>query len=160
MSTLSSLAVKQRLSAIMEALSRAAVAEICELVDGSYSRLCTELERTQRENEDLKKKLHVIEAIVVRCDGSGEGGKASEPGELVLGLDAESGRREPRRRSEGDRDAVAPPGGAAEEPEVTVVQLDEVNSWKSEQSLLSFIICLLLVSLKSHAAPSGDMNEK
>lgn len=130
MSALSSLAVKQRLSAIIEALSRAAVAEICELVDGSYARLCTELERTQRENEDLKKKLHVIEAIVVRCDSSGDRGKVTESEELVPALDAESGQKEPRRRSEGDR-------GATEEPEVTVVQLDEVNSWKPEQSLLS-----------------------
>lgn len=142
MSALSSLAVKQRLSAIMEALSRAAVAEICELVDGSYSRLCTELERTHRENEDLKKKLHVIEAIVVRCHGSGEGGKAVEPEELVPGLDAEGGHKERRRRPESDRDAVAPVTGATEDPEVTVVQLDEVNSKEPAQFLLSFIIYL------------------
>lgn len=149
MSALSSLAVKQRLSAIMEALSRAAVAEICELVDGSFARLCTELERTQRENEDLKKKLHVIEAIVVRCDGSGDGGKKAEPEELVPGLDAKSGgqkERQRRRRSEGDRDAVAPPGGATEKPGVTVVQLDEVNSWNPKQSLFLLMISLLLLS--------------
>lgn len=142
MSAFSSRAVKQRLSAVMEALSRAAVAEICGLVDESYARLCAALERTQRENEDLKKKLHVIEAIVVRCDGSGPvAGKGAEPEELVPGLAAESGHEEQRRQPEGGRDAAAPSGGATEEPEVTVV-LDEVNKWEPES--LSSIICVLL----------------
>lgn len=127
MSALSSQAVQQRLSAIMEALSRAAVAEICELVDGSFARLCTELERTQRENEDLKKKLHVIEAIVVRCDGRGGGGKTVEPEDLTPGLAAEGGQKAPRRRAEDGRDVATRPGGTAEEPEVTVVQQEEVN---------------------------------
>lgn len=136
MSALSSQAVQQRLAIIMDALSRAAVAEICELLNGSYARLCTELERTQRENEDLKKKLHVIETIVVRCDVGG-GGNTTEPEELAPGLAAEGRQKEPRRRAEDGRDvAAAHPGGAAQELEVTVVQQEEVNTWKPDASRL------------------------
>lgn len=141
MSALSSQAVQQRLAIIMDALSRAAVAEICELLNGSYARLCTELERTQRENEELKKKLHVIETIVVRCDGGGGGGgggrNTTEPEELAPGLAAEGRQKEPRRRAEDGRDvAAAHPGGAAQELEVTVVQQEEVNTWKPDASRL------------------------
>lgn len=151
MSAFSSQAVQQRLFAIMEALSRAAVAEICELVDGSYARLYVELERTQRENEDLRKKLHVIESIVVR-GGNGGGEKGAEPEERAPGSVAESGLKEPQQQpTEDRRDAAARVGGAAEEPEVPVVHREEVNRWNPvmiiiDLSLKSFNSVIILES--------------
>lgn len=108
----------------MEALTRAAVAEICELVDGGYALLQMEISRKQRENEDLRKKLHLIESIVVRGGG---GGKAAEPEELAPDSDGEGEQPEQRQRAEDARDAAADAGGAGE-AEVTVVLREEVNT--------------------------------
>lgn len=55
-----------QLSSIMETLTKAAVAEICELVDDSYAVLQLEISRSHRENEALKMKLELIETIIVR----------------------------------------------------------------------------------------------
>lgn len=125
MSVLSSKALQERLSAIMEALTRAAVAEICELVDGGYALLQMEISRKQRENEDLRKKLHLIESIVVR--GGGGGGKAAEPEELAPDSDGEAEQPEQRQRADDARDAAAEAGGGGE-AEVTVVLREEVNT--------------------------------
>lgn len=63
----------------MAALTKAAVAEICEVVDEGYAVLQLEITRSHRENEDLKKKLHLIESIVVRgSSGGGGGGEAAD----------------------------------------------------------------------------------
>ncbi|KAI4891445.1 hypothetical protein NFI96_025135 [Prochilodus magdalenae] len=73
-----------QLATIMETLTRAAVAEICELVDDGYAILHTEISRHQKENEELRRKLQLIESIVAargygderaasrdsRCDGA------------------------------------------------------------------------------------------
>lgn len=73
-----------QLATIMETLTRAAVAEICELVDDGYAVLHIEISRHQKENEELRRKLQLIESIVaargfsdettvardVRCDSS------------------------------------------------------------------------------------------
>uniref|UniRef100_A0A8C1JWP7 Si:dkey-7l6.3 n=1 Tax=Cyprinus carpio TaxID=7962 RepID=A0A8C1JWP7_CYPCA len=73
-----------QLATIMETLTRAAVAEICELVDDGYAVLHIEISRHQKENEELRRKLQLIESIVAargysdeqtvardgRCDGS------------------------------------------------------------------------------------------
>lgn len=74
----------------MGALTKAAVAEICEVVDEGYAVLQMEITRSHKENEDLKKKLHLIESIVVR--GSGEA-KAAEvvPGEPQQQREVERG---------------------------------------------------------------------
>ncbi|KAL1281984.1 hypothetical protein QQF64_000787 [Cirrhinus molitorella] len=45
----------------MEVLANAAVAEICKLVEDSYTELQLEISQTQKENSLLKKKLKVIE---------------------------------------------------------------------------------------------------
>lgn len=129
MSALSSKALQERLSAIMEALTRAAVAEICELVDGGYALLQMEISRKQRENEDLRKKLHLIESIVVR----GGGGKAAEPEELSPDSDGEGEQPEQRQRAEDARDAAADAVGAGA-TEVTVVLREEVNSEPNTRS--------------------------
>ncbi|XP_060899739.1 uncharacterized protein LOC132978554 [Labrus mixtus] len=64
------------LGVIMGALTKAAVLEICGLVEDGYAVLQMEISRSHKENEDLRKKLHLIESIVVR--GS-SGGKTAEP---------------------------------------------------------------------------------
>ncbi|CAM4589059.1 hypothetical protein PO909_031325 [Leuciscus waleckii] len=53
-----------QLATIMETLTRAAVAEICELVDDGYAVLHIEISRHQKENEELRRKLQLIESIV------------------------------------------------------------------------------------------------
>ncbi|XP_028283190.1 myoneurin-like [Parambassis ranga] len=72
MAVLSSRALHEQLSVIMDALTKAAVAEICQAVQEGYALLQLELTRSHKENQDLKKKLHLIESIVAR--GSGGGG--------------------------------------------------------------------------------------
>ncbi|XP_059201317.1 zinc finger and BTB domain-containing protein 34-like [Centropristis striata] len=76
MAVISSKALHEQLCIIMGALTKAAVAEICELVDEGYAVLQLEISRSHKENEDLKKKLHLIESIVLR--GS-SGGKEAAP---------------------------------------------------------------------------------
>ncbi|XP_047198061.1 zinc finger protein interacting with ribonucleoprotein K-like [Hippoglossus stenolepis] len=120
MSALTSKALQEQLSAIMAALTAAAVAEICELVDEGYAELHLEISRSHRENEDLKQKLHLIESIVVR--GSGGGGKAAEP--------------EVEAAAEVSHEAGTPPrrdGGAAglqreELPEVVLIKDEDSDS--------------------------------
>lgn len=59
-------AFHSQLTSIMEALTRAAVTEICELVDESYAVLQLELSRSHQENEALRRKLELIESIIAR----------------------------------------------------------------------------------------------
>ncbi|XP_048867629.1 adult enhancer factor 1-like [Brienomyrus brachyistius] len=71
-------AFQAQLSSIMEALTKAAVAEICELVDDGYAVLHLEISRSQEENEALKRKLEMMELRMARRCGtkSGELGSA------------------------------------------------------------------------------------
>ncbi|TNM97651.1 hypothetical protein fugu_013897 [Takifugu bimaculatus] len=64
MAALSSRVLQEQLSAIMGALTKAVVAEICELVDEGYALLQMEISRSRKENQDLKNKLHLIESIL------------------------------------------------------------------------------------------------
>uniref|UniRef100_A0A3P8RYZ1 C2H2-type domain-containing protein n=1 Tax=Amphiprion percula TaxID=161767 RepID=A0A3P8RYZ1_AMPPE len=107
MSVLSGRALQQQLSVIMEALTRAAVAEIVELVDGGYAALQLEISRSRQENQDLRKKLHLIESIVVR------GGKAVEDEPKDAPAAGEAPRTEtPQQHREGDGgEAAAAAGG-------------------------------------------------
>lgn len=66
---MSSKALHEQLTIIMGALTKAAVSEICEVVDEGYAVLQLEITRSYKENEDLKKKLHLIESIIVRGNG-------------------------------------------------------------------------------------------
>lgn len=59
-------AFHSQLTSIMEALTKAAVAEICELVDDSYAVLQLEITRSHKENEALRRKLELIETIIAR----------------------------------------------------------------------------------------------
>ncbi|XP_071348577.1 zinc finger protein 850-like [Trachinotus anak] len=126
MAALSSKALREQLSVIMGALTKAAVAEICEVVDRGYAVLQLEIGRSHRENEDLKKKLHLIESIVVR--GSG-GGRAAE---LEVAAAAEGAQpAEPPQQQRGDGAGGA--GGAAavereELPEVVLIKDEDSDS--------------------------------
>lgn len=55
-----------QLTSIMEALTRTAVAEICELLDDSYAVLQLEIRRSHTENRALRRKLELIESVVAR----------------------------------------------------------------------------------------------
>lgn len=102
--------LREQLSIIMAALTKAAVAEICEVVDEGYAVLQLEVQRSHQENRDLRKKLLLIESIVARSGQSAEdtaGAKeAQRPEPPQLQPDTERG------------EAAASSGGApVEEPE-------------------------------------------
>ncbi len=50
-----------QIASVMEVLANAAVAEICKLVEDSYTELQLEISQTEKENNILKKKLKVLE---------------------------------------------------------------------------------------------------
>lgn len=95
MAALSSKAVQEQISAIMGALTTAAVAEICALLDEGYSALRLEISRSRRENQDLRRKLHLIESIVVRGGSGAAGPQAADP---ELGAPAAEVKKVPPRR--------------------------------------------------------------
>ncbi|TWW73097.1 hypothetical protein D4764_15G0004910 [Takifugu flavidus] len=74
-----------QLASIMEVLANTAVAEICELVDSGYSELQLEIARSRRENEQLRRKLRLMELRAARASalralaGGGGGGGARAP---------------------------------------------------------------------------------
>ncbi|KAJ8337300.1 hypothetical protein SKAU_G00385200 [Synaphobranchus kaupii] len=55
-----------QLASIMDVLTKAAVAEMCEIVDNGYAVLHLEISRSQKENKALKKKLHMLELRIAR----------------------------------------------------------------------------------------------
>ena len=73
-----------QLAAIMEVLANTAVAEICELVDSGYSVLQLEISRSRKENEQLRRKLRLIELRAARSSAlralAGPGARARAPG--------------------------------------------------------------------------------
>lgn len=56
-----------QLASIMEVLANTAVAEICELVDSGYSVLQLEISRSRKENEQLRRKLRLMELRTARA---------------------------------------------------------------------------------------------
>ncbi|XP_077412436.1 uncharacterized protein LOC144043070 [Vanacampus margaritifer] len=62
-------ALHSQLATIMETLTRAAVAEICQLVDDSYAVFQMEMSRSRKENDELRRKLELIENIVAHRGG-------------------------------------------------------------------------------------------
>ncbi|KAI1902036.1 hypothetical protein AGOR_G00040580 [Albula goreensis] len=58
-----------QLTSIMEVLTKAAIAEICELVDDGYAVLHLEISRSHKENEALKRKLRLMELKIARASG-------------------------------------------------------------------------------------------
>ncbi|KAJ8268067.1 hypothetical protein COCON_G00132390 [Conger conger] len=64
MSTISSF--HTQLASIVDVLAKAAVAEICEVVDNGYAVLHLEISRGQKENRALKRKLQMMELRTAR----------------------------------------------------------------------------------------------
>lgn len=50
----------------MDVLAKAAVADICKLVDDGYAVLRLEISRRQKENQTLKKRLQILELMIER----------------------------------------------------------------------------------------------
>ncbi|XP_061110341.1 zinc finger and SCAN domain-containing protein 2-like [Conger conger] len=65
-----------QLTSIMEVLTKAAISEICELVDDGYAILHLEISRSQKEIESLKRKLRLTELRAAR--GSWDRRRAAE----------------------------------------------------------------------------------
>ncbi|CAL8347447.1 unnamed protein product [Merluccius merluccius] len=81
-------AFHSQLTSIMASLTRAAVEEICELVDGSYAALQREVSRGRRENQALRRKMELIESVIARGGGGGHRGGGGGGGLAALGYDA------------------------------------------------------------------------
>ncbi|XP_072563195.1 uncharacterized protein [Paramormyrops kingsleyae] len=77
-----------QLGSIMEELANAAVAEICKLVDDGYTVLRFEISRSQKENEELRTKLRLME-----IQASLE--RSKTPGALEEAVEAAPRGREP-----------------------------------------------------------------
>ncbi|KAJ3595498.1 hypothetical protein NHX12_004801 [Muraenolepis orangiensis] len=93
-----------QLTSIMESLTRAAVAEICELVGDGYAVLQLEVTRSHQENDALRRKLRLIESIVDR----GQQHRRALGGGEAAALEAGGAGRYPRERTSS---AQRPPGG-------------------------------------------------
>ncbi|XP_029109356.1 uncharacterized protein LOC108937551 [Scleropages formosus] len=71
-----------QLASVVEVLAKAAVAEICELVDNGYAALHMELSQSQKENRALRRKLQAYRLRLAQaCGGEGQGGRAGGGGE-------------------------------------------------------------------------------
>ncbi|KAI1902039.1 hypothetical protein AGOR_G00040610 [Albula goreensis] len=68
---------RMTLTSIMEVLAKAAVTEICQLVDDGYAVLRLEISRSEKENQTLKRKLQMLELMIAR--GYAETGQRESP---------------------------------------------------------------------------------
>ncbi|XP_038143586.1 zinc finger and SCAN domain-containing protein 5B-like isoform X1 [Cyprinodon tularosa] len=132
MSVLSSKALQEQLSVILGALTKAALVEICELVEEGYCALQLEISRSHKENQDLKKKLHLIESIVARGGES----KAAAPEEGTGGTKAAARAETPQGQRDRDSgEAASGPGGAAVEleevPDVVLIKDEDSDGYDS-----------------------------
>lgn len=128
MAVFTSKALHEQLSVIMGALTKAAVTEICEVVDEGYAVLQMEITRSHKENEDLKKKLHLIESIVVRGSSGGKAVAAAEPEVAPAAEGVHTQAETPQQQRESDGGATAADPGGDGGAEVTVVVREEVNT--------------------------------
>ncbi|KAM4727730.1 uncharacterized protein FYW61_010939 [Anableps anableps] len=133
---------QSQLSSIMEALTRAAVAEICGLVDDGYAVLQLEISRSHKENEALRKKLELIESIIARGSRRRDGGPG-EDATAELASEAEGSLQQtkpPTFRGHGSVPAEDSPAAAAAEPIQTdqdvVVIKEDTEEEKDGQLLL------------------------
>uniref|UniRef100_A0A096MD53 Uncharacterized protein n=1 Tax=Poecilia formosa TaxID=48698 RepID=A0A096MD53_POEFO len=137
---------QSQLSSIMEALTRAAVAEICGLVDDGYAVLQLEISRSRKENEALRTKLELIESIIARGsrrrDGGPEDAAAGEfsgTEQLRLNLIVlQNARRTPELEAEASLQQDSAPA-AAEEPiqmDQDIVVIKEDTEEEKDDSLL------------------------
>ncbi|XP_014891618.1 protein ovo-like [Poecilia latipinna] len=134
MSVLSSKALQEQLSVVLEALTKAALVEICELVEEGYSVLQLEISRSHKENQDLRKKLHLIESIVV--PGGGGESQALAPDEKTKATEAAVRPETPHRQRDREReeDASGGDGGSAgvepeEVPDVVLIKDEDLDGF-------------------------------
>ncbi|XP_041659114.1 zinc finger protein 3 homolog [Cheilinus undulatus] len=130
MSVLTVRALHEQLTVIMGALTKAAVLEICGLVEEGYAVLQMEISRSHKENEDLKKKLHLIESIVVR--GS-SGGKAVEPETAPTTEVSQQAETSQQQQDGGGGEALPATGGETgtlreELPDVVLIKDEDSDS--------------------------------
>ncbi|XP_019730594.1 adult enhancer factor 1-like isoform X2 [Hippocampus comes] len=117
----------EQLSVIMAALSKAAVLDICELLERGLAGLRDEVHRSQEENRELRSRLSLIESVVVR--GSLAGPCRDIP---------EDGRHQPeiqRDHREGQADGEAPDCG--EVPDVVLIKDEDSDS--EEENVMSAV---------------------
>ncbi|KAL7387722.1 hypothetical protein ABVT39_028029 [Epinephelus coioides] len=136
MAVLTSKALHEQLCIIMGALTKAAVAEICEVVDEGYAVLQMEITRSHKENEDLKKKLHLIESIVVRGSGGGNAAALEFTPAAEGAQQAETQQQQQQQQHrDGDGGATAAaPGGDGGGAVVAREELPDVVLIKDEDS--------------------------
>ncbi|KAL6103730.1 uncharacterized protein ACO6RY_13614 [Pungitius sinensis] len=133
MAAFGSRALREQLAVIMGALTTAAVAEICDVVDEGFAVLRMEISRSHQENEDLKKKLHLIQSIVVR--GSGGAEAAARDPEVAPVADGEKRAETPRRPRDGEGgDAAASSAGDGGGVVMVPKELPDVVLIKDEDS--------------------------
>ncbi|KAK5603182.1 hypothetical protein CRENBAI_013479 [Crenichthys baileyi] len=142
MSVLGSKGLQEQLTVILEALTKAALVEICELVEEGYSVLQLEISRSHKENQDLRKKMHLIESIVVRGGSSSNGGEsqAAAPQEETGAKEATVRLETPHRQRDRERGEAASgsggDGGAAgverkEVPDVVLIKDEDSDGYDS-----------------------------
>ncbi|XP_077368049.1 uncharacterized protein LOC144013278 [Festucalex cinctus] len=124
---LTSQVLHEQLSVIMAALSKAAVLDICELLERALVGLRDEVSRSQRENRELRSRLNLIESVVVR----GSLGPASP----------EDAREQPagqRDHQGGQADEGAAVSG--EQPPDVVLIKDEGSDCETEDAMLAVTV--------------------
>ncbi|XP_055007448.1 sal-like protein 1 isoform X2 [Boleophthalmus pectinirostris] len=137
--SLNTRAIHEQLSAIMSTLSRAALTQMCAAVDQGFSALHAELLRQRRDNDELRKKLHLIQSIVVHSAGGGGGDGPAEERALEAGGGggggaAGPGAQQQHKPGEPHTQEQGPAGGAgAEEPQVVKAPEQEEVEIKHEE---------------------------
>ncbi|KAM4556425.1 uncharacterized protein V3H82_016368 [Fundulus diaphanus] len=172
---------QSQLASIMEALTRAAVAEICGLVDDGYAVLQLEISRSHKENEALRRKLELIESIIARgsrrrdgaamdCGGPGEdeeAGGGPEDATAEFASEADRSFKDTKTsefRGHGSVPALEPTAevssaAAAEEPfrtdqDVVVIKEDREEEEEEEEKDVLRAEQLLLKEDGTEAPPS------
>ncbi|XP_059419226.1 zinc finger protein 623-like isoform X2 [Carassius carassius] len=114
-----------QLATIMETLTRAAVAEICELVDDGYAVLHIEISRHQKENDELRRKLQLIESIVAARGYSDEKTEVRDGRCDRIARESLVGRKTPGGGESSSRGTVAETCEIREEEDLIQMQIKE-----------------------------------
>ncbi|XP_036375453.1 oocyte zinc finger protein XlCOF8.4-like [Megalops cyprinoides] len=124
-----------QLASIMEVLAKAAVAEICELVDDGYAVLRLEISRRQKENEALKKKLHMMEMRIAR-------GFIQRPRATESPINGQSGGARVYNESRGTASVQFPVVDDlfCKQPSISLWRDGETTSVNEEQSPMQSIV--------------------
>ncbi|KAG9337837.1 hypothetical protein JZ751_027488 [Albula glossodonta] len=72
LAVMSTLHLEKRVTSIMEVLAKAAVAEICKIIDEGTALLRVEMSGSKKENEALKKKLLQLESKLQAAQRAGK----------------------------------------------------------------------------------------